>query len=140
LATGYYAPGAGPAQPIAMDVWRRRNGMVPKFGHLSEAEIRSHVQIMDEMAHRAHDPDEPFEAQLRRYVAQLQGDAKGWDADEQALMAPILTDVEAGYVVDRGEIAHQLTKSRFDHGAAPKALPAASPKDADPMEKSVDEL
>ena len=106
MATGFYAPGAGQAQPIGIDTWRRRNGLPPKYGHLTEAEVREHVKAMDEHQKRAYDPQEPFESQLGRYVAQLRTDSSQWSPDEAKVMGRLLRELEAGYVLDRGETAH----------------------------------
>ena len=106
MATGFYAPGAGQAQPIGIDTWRRRNGLPPKYGHLTEAEVREHVKAMDEHQKRSYDPQEPFELQLSRYVAQLRTDSSQWSPDEAKVMGRLLRELEAGYVLDRGETAH----------------------------------
>ena len=106
MATGFYAPGAGQAQPIGIDTWRRRNGLPPKYGHLTEAEVREHVKAMDEHQKRSYDPQEPFESQLGRYVAQLRTDSSQWSPDEAKVMGRLLRELEAGYVLDRGETAH----------------------------------
>lgn len=106
MAEGRYAEGRGPAQPIGIDTWRRRNGLPPKYGHLTEAEVREHVKAMDEHQKRAYDPQEPFESQLGRYVAQLRTDSSQWSPDEAKVMGRLLRELEAGYVLDRGETAH----------------------------------
>lgn len=106
MATGFYAPGAGQAQPIGIDTWRRRNGLPPRYGHLTEAEVREHVKAMDEHQKRAYNPQEPFELQLSRYVAQLRTDSSQWSPDEAKVMGRLLRELEAGYVLDRGETAH----------------------------------
>lgn len=149
MATGQYVPGCGPDPPIAIDLWRRRNGMVPKYGHLTEAEIRMHVKAMDDHAKRAYDPKEPFESQLRRYVAQLQDDAKHFDAAEARTMGGLIRELDAGYVLDRGEAAHMdvpAEKFRSTPGNAERKMSHALTNNGEaehllaPGEKVVDEL
>ena len=61
---------------------------------------------MDEHQKRAYNPQEPFELQLSRYVAQLRTDSSQWSPDEAKVMGRLLRELEAGYVLDRGETAH----------------------------------
>ena len=99
MASGQYA-GPAPPQHVELDHWRRRNGMVPKWGHLTEAEVRSQVQVMDESDKRAPDRDESFDSILSRYVERLRADSEKWDDAEHRMMGPLLEELEAGYVLE----------------------------------------
>lgn len=130
---GKYA-GQGQAKPLAIDTWRRRNGLVPKFGHLTEAEIRSHVKIMDESQGRGYDKDEPFDDQLRRYVECLEADSAQWDETERTMMGSLLAELKAGYVLDRGMISdHTGSSDTRQPALANPALPAAPTERSTPF-------
>ena len=122
MAEGKY-PGPA-AEVLPIDKWRRRNGLAPKYGHLTEAEVRMHVKAMDESQRRVYDPKEPFDSQVDRYVAQLREDRKNWDADEATMMGPLLEELAAGYILDRGETAHMSIPSV---GPVVTVEPKASP-------------
>ena len=90
------------AEPL--DAIRRGLGMGPKYGHLSEIEVKMFVRDMDRAAGREYNEAEPIESQAKRLAAKLQEDVAQTqlsNATRDHLNA-LAEQLEAGFVVDRG--------------------------------------